>query len=357
MRVKIAALTLCLSLLLSGCSSLLNRSYSSETPHTQFSGEASDTDVLRAENYQGLVSAILHLVTEGQGSGVIRLYNYQGTVESDVDAACLEVTKKDPLGAYAVEYMKYNVTRVRTYYEAALTIIYRRTPEQIAAVVSVTGTNAIRSELMQTMAEYRPEVAFRVSYFNDAENAESIRQMVEDAYYDVPYAAMGMPEVTVNLYPDSGQQRLVEILLTYSGEAVLLQQRQEDLLTKAEEMTASLLAMPEEDRLTEIIEKLSTVETVQEGENCASVWSALMQNKADSEGMALAVQVLCQYASLKCELVRGTRGGQPWCWNEVCVNSRWAHLDLTREKPHLMTDAQMESRGYDWEQDGLPVCG
>ncbi|MEG2000190.1 MAG: hypothetical protein RR053_02185, partial [Evtepia sp.] len=91
---------LCVSLLLlmlTGCAPVLNRSYTSITPHTQFSDE--DADVLRAENYQGLVSAVLHLVSGAESKGVIRLYNYPGAAESDLDAACLEVTQQDPLGA------------------------------------------------------------------------------------------------------------------------------------------------------------------------------------------------------------------------------------------------------------------
>lgn len=348
MRVRITGMTLCLTLMLTGCGSLLDRDYAAETPHTQFFGEESDADVLRAETYQGLVSAVLHLVAEGQENGVIRLYNYEGTAESDVDAACLEVTKKDPLGAYAVEYMKYNVTRVRTYYEAALTIVYRRTTEQIAAVVSMTGTNAIRSELMQSLAKYRPEVAFRVSYFNESENEDSIRQMVEKAYYDVPYAAMGMPQITVNLYPKSGQQRLVEILLTYPGDAGVLRQRQAELVKKVQELTASLPAMPEADRVTAVISQLSAVKAVRGEENGSSAWSALLQGKADSEGLALAAQMLCRNAGLKCELVRGKHGGQCWFWNKVWLDGQWAHLDLTRKNPRLMSDSEMERRGYTW---------
>ena len=61
-RVLGLALALSLALPLTGCGSMLERSYASVTPHTQFYDESAITSTLGAENYQGLVSALLHLV-------------------------------------------------------------------------------------------------------------------------------------------------------------------------------------------------------------------------------------------------------------------------------------------------------
>ena len=62
-------LSLGLVLGLAGCGSMLERSYASVTPHTQFSDESDSGSVLRAETYQGLVSALLHLVEQGAEKG------------------------------------------------------------------------------------------------------------------------------------------------------------------------------------------------------------------------------------------------------------------------------------------------
>ena len=100
-RVLGLALALSLALPLTGCGSMLERSYASVTPHTQFYDESAITSTLGAENYQGLVSALLHLVEEGEETGVIRLYQYSsvtGSAASDVDQACQEATREDPLG-------------------------------------------------------------------------------------------------------------------------------------------------------------------------------------------------------------------------------------------------------------------
>lgn len=212
------ALALLLTPALTGCSSMLDRSYSEETLHVQFSDEAANSAILRAESYQGLLSALLHLVSDGVETGVIHLYNYlsvTGGAASDVDQACLELTKQDPLGAYAVQYMKYNVTQSTAYYEVSVKIVYRRTPEQIRSVVSVTGSGAIGEELGAVFAEHQREAVFRIGYFAQDDSAQAIRQAAEAAYLSVAGAGAPMPAIVVNLYPDSGQQRVAELLFTW----------------------------------------------------------------------------------------------------------------------------------------------
>lgn len=74
---KYTLLPLLLALsLLTGCGSLLERSYTAVTPHTQFSDESKNDAILRAETYQGLVSALLYLVEQGEETGTVRLYQY-----------------------------------------------------------------------------------------------------------------------------------------------------------------------------------------------------------------------------------------------------------------------------------------
>lgn len=221
-RIRCAVL-LCAAvcvLLLSGCDSLLHRSYSSVSAHTQFTNSGTSSDSLRAEAYPDLVSAILHLVSEGTATGVIKLDHYTGVPGTDLENACLEVTQEDPLGAYAVDYIKYDLERVLTsYYEARVEITYRRTPQQIDSIVSVTSSNAIQDELTQALMQQRTEVILKVDYFDESETAATIRQLAQTIYRDLAQTEEGMPEIQVNLYPDSGQQRVVEILMTYPEDA------------------------------------------------------------------------------------------------------------------------------------------
>ena len=217
-QIKTAACALLAGLTLAGCAPMLERSYADVSPHVQFSDESENESILRAETYQGLVSALLYLVGKGEEAGLIRLYQYAGitgTAAGDVDRACLEVTQKDPLGAYAVDYIKYDVEQTAAYYQADVKLVYTRTPEEIAGVISVTGSSAVEGELEDLLPETPDTVAFRISYFSAEDSAETLRQAVEAAYEKQRQDLPPLEDVTVTLYPDSGPQRVAELTLTW----------------------------------------------------------------------------------------------------------------------------------------------
>lgn len=222
MKKTILLLAALAALTLTGCGSLLERSYASVTPHTQFSDESENEAILRAENYPGLVGALLHLVEQGQENGVVRLYQYTsltGTAASDVDQACLEITQEDPLGTYAVDYIKYDVKPTAAYYQVEVKLAYHIPPEELAQVISVTGSTAVEQELRELLPDQPEKVLFRISYFSQEDSAETLRQAVLEAYRTQPHPQADLLDVAVQLYPDSGQQRVAEILLTWGETA------------------------------------------------------------------------------------------------------------------------------------------
>ena len=115
MKKSILALALLFCLLLSGCGEVLAGSYQVSTAHVDRPETAEDSSAIRVESYRELVSAVLYLVAQGEEAGIIQLYDYPGDVETDVTAACLEVATQDPLGAYCVDYIRHEVTRVVSY--------------------------------------------------------------------------------------------------------------------------------------------------------------------------------------------------------------------------------------------------
>ena len=205
-------------LMLAGCAPMLERSYADSSPHVQFSDEAENESILRAETYQGLVSALLYLVGKGEEAGIVRLYQYgsiTGTAASDVDRACLEVTQEDPLGAYAVDYIKYDVEQTAAYYEVNVKLAYTRTPEEIAQVISVTGSSAVARELEDLLPEAPETVVFRISHFTAGDSEDTLREAVAEACAEQTAVLPPLEDVTITLYPASGSQRVAEIVLTW----------------------------------------------------------------------------------------------------------------------------------------------
>ena len=350
MKQRILTLLLVLCLALTGCTSMLERDYLLISPHEPISAGGGNPSALRVESYQELVNAVIYLVSEGDEHGVLGLYNYTRNVEDDLTRACLEVVQEDPLGAYAVDYIKYDSTLIVSYYEANIYITYRRTQEQVASIVSVTGSSAIRRELSKTLTSFSPEAVLRVSYF--AEDEDYILDLVRQAYYDTPEAALGMPEVEVSIYPSSGRQRIVEILLTYQENPEVLRRRSQTLKDMA-----LLQALPgtTAGQLYTFVEKDLTVE---EGTGLSSAYDALIEGTADSEGAALAYQLLCGQAGIDCTVVWGELEGEPHFWNIVAVDGgEYRHVDLSAGLQNL-TDVELTETGtYEWDRGEYPACG
>ncbi len=349
MKKGLLALILAACLPLTGCSAMLERSYEARQRHEEKPVTAEGSSGLRVENYRELVSAVLYLVSQGQEEGIIQLYDYDGEVESDLTRACLEVATEDPLGAYCVDYIKHESSRVVSYYQAKLSISYRRTQEEIRSMVNVTGSGAIRAELQEALTNFSDQVVLRVAYF--AEDEASILALARQAYYDTPAAALGMPQVEIGLYPDSGRERVVEILLTYSEGAEELRRKSARLAAAGAEFVYPW----DMDREAAVRQAAAEVcyHSGYDPQGGVTAYAALVEGAANDEGLALAYSLVCrELERVTCEIVEGAWQGEPHFWNEVRFSQgEPLYLDLSRFtelSSTLYTAEEMTQMGYRW---------
>ena len=352
---KVLAVLMAAGLLLTGCSALLEREYSQVTTHNAVPATEGDPSILRADSYQELVNALIYFVSGGVEEGTVRLYTDTENVEPYLSDACLEVVQEDPLGAYCVEFIKYTVDPVVTYSEARVNITYRRTREQVASIVQATGVTAIRSELKAALTSFAPERVLRISYFEQDE--AFIRELVRQAYYDVPACALGMPQVDLSIYPGSGRQRIVEILLDYPLELRELTRRQAALAKELKELAWDLTGQPD----LPLAAARALLELGKyDPQGGSSAYDLFAAKRADSEGLALSYAALCQTLEVPCHVAQGTLEEVPHFWAVVQTSEGWRHIDLSamnREEGPLYTDQQLLELGYIWDETALPACG
>ena len=198
--------------LLTGCASLLERTYSKVEPHSSRFWESEAADTLRAENYQDIVNDLLILIGQHTESASLRLYNFEDDLAAAaaMEQAAAETQQETPLGAYAVEYMTSAGQSRRGYYEATVKISYRRTAEQVQSLVNATSPEAVYSLLDAALDEGRTELAIRVSYWG-TDGRERVEVAVEQLRKE--RGLEETPTWQVNYYPDSGQVGLVEFLM------------------------------------------------------------------------------------------------------------------------------------------------
>ncbi len=345
------------SLLLTGCSSMLQRSYSSITPHSAAPVIESDQFTIRVESYQDLVNALLYFVTQGMTEGTIRLYNYPYDVTNDMEAACVEVTTEDPLGAYAVEKINYSITPIVSCYEADISLNYRRTREQINSIISTVGVTATRSALRKSLSSFRDEAVLKVSYFEGDET--DFRELLDEAYFSAPETALGMPETTFSLYPEDGLHRILEVTFRFPLPTFSLQRQSVLVLRMRDQL---LNEFPDKQGDSALLAIHSTLKKkIQYDPNASSsTYDALYNGVADSQGLALTTALLCQKLEIPCLIVKGSRNNLPHYWNIVSTQEGYRHLDLSlsfdQEEHPLLFDQTMYDNGFRWDTVAFPQC-
>ena len=208
---KISALLLALGLL-AGCAPLLERTYSTAEPHSSKFWESEAAGTLRAETHQDVVNDLLLLIGQHRETATLRLYNFDSdlTVADTLEQATTEIQQETPMGAYAVEYITASSHAQRGYYEVAVRISYRRTLEQLQAVVNATSPEAVYSLLADALDAGKTELAVRMGYWGEdgqARVADAMAQLREER--DLTES----PAWVVNCYPSGENPGLVEFLL------------------------------------------------------------------------------------------------------------------------------------------------
>ena len=347
----------------SGCSSMLERSYVSTTDHVDYYAVEEDPSVLRAETYQGLVNSILYFVETHSATGTIRLYNYTGDVEADLANACTEILSEDPLGAYAVRDIRYDTTRIVTYYEISLSVIYTRSAEDVASIRSVTGLTGLREEFSQAISACLDHVAIRTSYFSWTE--QYLAELFWISYYSQPLYVLQGLNVDFAFYPGTGAQRIIEVTISWP-------QPTEEAATRAARLAANanilLLDYPPQAEAYTPLELAMVLRAVSQyspeagSDNPADI---LAGAPADDMGLLLSMELLCQQERLDAVMVLGSHGQDQACWLIVETLDGYRHLlvqDLaalvsggSQDLP-LYTDEALAALGYSWQADLYPVC-
>ena len=353
-RGCLPALLLALALLLGGCAD----EYVSVTPHTEPEETPAAQNVVTAENYVSLRNAVLSFVEDSVSEGIIHIYDYSGDVEEDAQNAVYEVSREDPLGAYAVESMTHQCTWIVSYYEIRVQIEFRRTPEQIAAVERVASMSVLRERLAEAMEQGQESLTVRLSY----DSGDDLVEMARACYRERPAEILEMPEITVSRYPQQGGYvRIVEILMTFEHTPEELQSRQEAVATSANAASEYVRYRETETGKLQLLYTYLLERFLYEpGTSSTPAYAFLCEGIASSEGAARSLQILCDEMELECYTVEGTLNGEPYVWNIVCVDGVYCHVDLYRtlldgsESLPLLLDGAMT--GYQWDTEAFPAC-
>lgn len=351
---QIAALFALLCLLLTGCSQWMEGSYSAVVPHSEPSNGA-NSPAASIRNDKELKEAIVSAVRSGAQSLLLSAtYAPEETIQEKVKEAVADVCQNDPFAAYAVEEMKYTFGTNGSQNAVSIQITYLQNRVQMSQIRRVDSLEQAQTILAERLDACEQSV---VLYFPNREQAD-YAQMVEDYALAYPQRVMEVPEVTVRLYPEKGEDQIAEIKFSYQTsreELRALKNKVAPVFTSASQYAAGEgTAQEKAARLyTFLMERYEySIQT-----SITPAYSLLVHGVGDQRAFAVVYGAMCRQSGLDCRVVTGTRGGEPWVWNVLQIDGDYYYLDLLRcsSGDGFCLYTQEDMPGYVWDYSAYAV--
>lgn len=350
--MKRFALLLALCCLLCGCDSVFDGSYHSRTFHEE-QGSHIQSNTITAFDKESLRTVMEDLVFSGTSAAVINVTDFDGSAETAMATVSDYIRTTYPLGAWAVDNLDYEIGPSGSMHAISVSITYLHSRAELRQVQTVADIQAASSAIGSAMEGCEASLVLLVENFV----ATDFAQLAADFADENPHLVMESPQVLATCYPERGSSRVVELYFTYqtSRESLRNMQNQVQPVFSAARLYVSGDGS-ERQKFSQLYAFLMerfdyTVET-----SITPAYSLLRHGVGDSDAFATVYAAMCRRADLTCLVINGTRDGEPWCWNMICDNGDYYHVDLLRcaEAGRLCPQTDEEMSGYVWDYSAYP---
>ena len=346
---KAILLAICLCMLLTGCSVWMNGSYISVTPHYA-SGENQTDGTVVVSSYQQMCDALAKMVEDGLQKSVFYI---TGMLDSQmaysVDSAINYVCQTNPIGAYAVNKISYDIGTSMGKTAVALDVIYNHHRSEILRIKQVQDMAGVLSLIQQSLENCENSIVLKVKKYTERD----LIQFVQDYVNQNPQKCMEMPQVSISYYPDVGQERVIEIIYSYQTSRETLKNMQRSVGDVFKSAQYYVDPGTEEDAkyfqlYSFLMERYDDYifET-----SITPSYSLLRHGVGDSKAFATVYAAMCRQVGLNCQVVSGTKAGVAWHWNVIKMDEMYYHIDLLQcsENGEYTQKLADEMSGYVWD--------
>ncbi len=349
-------LILSLSLLLTGCGGLLDSSYDFVETHPMETDNPEE--IVSVSTYSGLLDTLRGMVAEGTEQGIISVARYeQDYVEAHMENAVNHILNNDPIGAYAVSEITYELGTSAGQSAVSVNIEYLKDRTEIKKIQYPEDWDGAEAVMTNALNECEPGVVMYLDNYRDVD----FSQWVANYATANPDKVMELPEVTANLYPESGSTRVVELKFTYQNTRDALKVMQNAVSRQFRAISIWAGGEETQQEKFETIYSLLTVGLPAQFRVETSItpaYSLLQHGVGDSRAIAIVYAAMSTQAGLECSTVTGTKAGEPWYWNIVCCDGVYYHLDLLEchNSNSFAFRQDQEMTGYVWDYSAYPAC-
>lgn len=360
-------------LCLNGCSGGLDREFSSITPHFKQDQEWQNISDYTINSFSEVSEVIEKLIASGMTEGVVWVNFKDSSLENKLTGLCHDIQISDPVAAFAVEQINFDLTQFVVDLRLRFFISYSRPQKEIFDIKPIYTHAEFLTELKERLSSYGDRVILYVQNYSDM--AFDINGIFEEAYFDMPDYTYGIQGIKYALYPDNGEKRIIEIDIKRDKTADIAKNFMRMVSFSADNIISKLpvggngyeravflhdyllTATEYQSKTTEDI--LSSIK-----HDSYTAYGALVENKAVDEGYALAYKKLCDLAGIDCRVVLGSIDGVPHVWNLVLMDDGcWYHVDcaaddselLPSDKYFMLNDEKL-ALTHSWQRGAYPKC-
>ena len=341
-------------MLLSGCSWNGLGEYLSVAPHREDTNRINPENVV-ASNYSQLLMAMTDLVENGAASGLIYVPDYGSKLESDIERVIRQVSTDNPIGAYALEQVMYEIGTGSGQQAVAIELKYLHDISEIRRIKQCASMDDAKDEIAYALYTCADKLVIQIENYQHTDFV----QLVRDYAYENPNEVMELPDVSVGIYPENGTRRVVELKFTYQTSRDALRSMQGQVRPIFDAAVLYVSGDGEDrEKLNQLYAFLMERFNYQYETSITPVYSLLRHGVGDSMAFAVVYAAMCRNAGLDCQIVSGTRDADAWYWNIVRIGERCYHVDLLESYAlgglQTWDDDQME--GYVWDYFAYPAC-
>lgn len=356
MKKLLALMLLCV--LLSGCSALtdwMDGSYHNSYLY-QEEGYQSGQQTISVTGYTGLRTAVTELVEAGRESATITAQELQEDFfASSMDKVVEYVMTTNPIGAYAVEEITYELGTSGGMQAVAVNIAYNHNHSEIRNIQNYGSMEDALKAITDALDDCEDSIVLRVSGYT----ALDLTQVLQDYADENPNLVMEMPQVAVNTYPQSGFHRVVEVQFSYQTSRETLRSMQEYVAPVFS--AASLYVRGDTESAVKYAQLYSFLMERFPYSFQTSItpsYSLLRYGVGDSKAFAQVYAAMCRQSGLECLMVSGTYQGEARFWNIVCIDGTYYHADLLwcDEQGEYILRMDGEMQDYVWDYSAYPQC-
>ena len=359
-------LILCLFLLcfLTACDTERRYDYLSVRPHveqpTTQPKEEPEQEPVIVRNRTELRGAILTLIRNWQETGAVQIPNYEGDVESDLSEALQYATRKDPIGAYCVDYADGEIIGKDNSAYIQFSIVFRRSAAETNAIIPVSNSREVFGKINEALDTFSTSLTLRIRNYTEEDFSAHILQYCMEN----PRKILAIPEFSAELYPEEGSHRILELHFSYpeSKESMRSKLHSMQTLFQSSAIHAEK-GQTDLERGENIFRYLTgrySAYHISRKTPTMPAYSLLCQKTAHDLSFAIVFHDRCKEVGLKSSIITGEKNGSPYYWNLLYLENQAYHVDLLRSVERgetaltLLYDEDLLAEGYSWDQENTP---